>query len=99
MALRRVDPLAPRGPVYVNFDVSLQEQKLESLPPMPDVTRYAVPQSGAPSRELVAEAARLLANAKRPVMLAGRCSRSLDAWNARVALAEALDAKVADRAE
>jgi acetolactate synthase-1/2/3 large subunit len=85
---------APRGPVYVNFDVSLQEQQLESLPPMPEVTRYAVPQPAGPSRELVAEAARLLSNAKSPVMLAGRCSRSIDAWNARVALAEKLDIPV-----
>jgi acetolactate synthase-1/2/3 large subunit len=85
---------APRGPVYVNFDVSLQEQKLESLPPMPDVTRYAVPRPASPPGELVAEAARLLANAKRPVMLAGRCSRSLDAWNGRIALAEKLEIPV-----
>src|SRR5687768_9986025 len=32
---------APRGPVYVNLDVSIQEQKLEVLPPLPEVGRYA----------------------------------------------------------
>ncbi len=85
---------APRGPVYVNFDVSLQEQQLEALPPMPDVTRYAVPKPAQPAPELIAEAARLLSNAKRPVMLAGRCSRNLDAWNARIALAEKLNIPV-----
>jgi thiamine pyrophosphate-dependent acetolactate synthase large subunit-like protein len=81
---------APRGPVYVNLDVSIQEQRLESLPALPDVSRYPVPQSPAPAPELVNQAARLLAEAKNPVMLAGRCSRSIDAWNARVALAEKL---------
>ena len=85
---------APRGPVYVNLDVSIQEQQLESLPPLPELSRYAVPKPARPPADLLAEAARLLSNAKRPVMLAGRCSRSLDAWNARVALAEKLDIPV-----
>ncbi|HUP93513.1 MAG TPA: thiamine pyrophosphate-dependent enzyme [Burkholderiales bacterium] len=85
---------APRGPVYVNLDVSIQEQKLESLPAMPELSRYAPPPAVQPTAALVAEAARLLSNAKRPVMLAGRCSRSMDAWNARVALAEKLDIPV-----
>src|SRR5215217_2664731 len=70
---------APRGPVYVNFDVSIQEQNLDALPPLPDLARFRVPQPAQASRELVAEAARLLSNAKNPVMLAGRCSRSMDA--------------------
>jgi thiamine pyrophosphate-dependent acetolactate synthase large subunit-like protein len=81
---------APRGPVYVNLDVSIQEERLESLPALPDVSRYPVPRSPKAAPELVEEAARLLAGAKHPVMLAGRCSRSLDAWNARVSLAEKL---------
>jgi acetolactate synthase-1/2/3 large subunit len=85
---------APRGPVYVNFDVAIQEQKLDSLPPVPDVTRYAVPAPAQPSAALVAEAARLLSNAKNPVMLVGRGSRSMSAWNARIALAEKLNIPV-----
>jgi acetolactate synthase-1/2/3 large subunit len=85
---------APRGPVYVNLDVSIQEQKLEGLPAAPDVTRYPVPALAQPAADLVAQAARLLSGAKRPVMLAGRCSRSLEAWNARIALAEKLEIPV-----
>jgi thiamine pyrophosphate-dependent acetolactate synthase large subunit-like protein len=85
---------APRGPVYVNLDVSIQEEKLESLPPMPAVERFAAPQPAQPSADLVAQAARLLSNAKSPVMLAGRCSRSVEAWNVRVALAEKLNMPV-----
>src|SRR4051812_12822988 len=68
---------APRGPVYVNFDVALQEQKLDALPPLPDPARYPVPQPTEPAAHLVSEASRLLDEAKRPVMLAGRCSRSM----------------------
>jgi thiamine pyrophosphate-dependent acetolactate synthase large subunit-like protein len=85
---------APRGPVYVNFDVTIQEQTLDSVPPIPDVTRYAVPAPAQPPASLVAEAARLLSSAKKPVMLAGRGSRSVDAWNARIALAEKLNIPV-----
>jgi thiamine pyrophosphate-dependent acetolactate synthase large subunit-like protein len=85
---------APRGPVYVNLDVGLQEEALESFPTLPDVSRYPAPRSPQPELESLAAAARLLSNAKNPVMLAGRCSRSLDAWNARIALAEKLEIPV-----
>jgi thiamine pyrophosphate-dependent acetolactate synthase large subunit-like protein len=85
---------APRGPVYVNLDVTIQEQKLQALPAMPQVERYPVPQAAQPSAELVAQAAQLLSSAKNTVMLAGRCSRSIEAWNARIALAEKLDIPV-----
>jgi len=48
-----------------------------------------------PSADLVRKAADLLTAAKRPLILPGRVSRDLDAWNRRVQLAEALDARVA----
>jgi thiamine pyrophosphate-dependent acetolactate synthase large subunit-like protein len=85
---------APYGPVYVNLDCTLQESKLAALPELPDVSRYAPPAPVQPAPETVAVAAKLLSEAKNPVMLAGRCSRSLDAWNARVALAEKLNLRV-----
>jgi thiamine pyrophosphate-dependent acetolactate synthase large subunit-like protein len=43
---------------------------------------------------MVKEVATSLRNAKSPVILAGRASRNVEAWNARVALAESVDAKV-----
>ncbi len=85
---------APRAPVYVNLDVSIQEEKLDALPAMPDVARYAPPPAVQPGSAEIEAAARLLSTAKNPVMLAGRGSRSLTAWNARVALAEKLDMRV-----
>jgi thiamine pyrophosphate-dependent acetolactate synthase large subunit-like protein len=54
---------------------------------MPQVT------TAAPA-ELVREAAAMLKGAKQVLILAGRASRDLQAWNARVALAEALNARV-----
>ncbi len=85
---------APRGPVYINLDASVQEAKIGALPAMPDVGRYRAPQPAHPARELVANAARLLSGAKNPVILAGRASRSLEGWNARIELAEKLNAPV-----
>ena len=85
---------APRGPVYVNLDAGLQEAPLDApLPPI-DATRFMPPAPVAPPPSAIAQAASLLRAAKRPVILAGRASRSLPAWNARVALAETLGARV-----
>jgi len=85
---------APMGPVYINLDAEMQEAKLpEPLPPI-DVARYIPHAQPSASPELIKEAAALLKAAKHPVMLVGRVSRSLDGWNDRIALAEAINAKV-----
>jgi thiamine pyrophosphate-dependent acetolactate synthase large subunit-like protein len=85
---------APRGPVYVNLEVALQEMKLAAFPALPDAARYASPPPVQPAPELVATAAKWLSAAKRPVILAGRCSRSIEGWKLRIALAEKLNAAV-----
>ena len=85
---------APKGPVYVNLDVGLQEAALDK--PLPDVdARRFRPQltTGAPQAQ-IAKLAELLAGATNPVLLMGRVTRDLDAWNARVRLAESIDARV-----
>jgi thiamine pyrophosphate-dependent acetolactate synthase large subunit-like protein len=85
---------APKGPVYINLDAEMQESKLvEPLPPI-DVARFMPPAAPSASPELVEKAAAMLKAAKQPVMAVGRVSRSLDGWNDRVALAEAINAKV-----
>jgi thiamine pyrophosphate-dependent acetolactate synthase large subunit-like protein len=96
-AFLRADMLmraAPRAPVYVNLDAALQEQRLPEMPPIPDPARFRGPSPPAPSAAAVAEAAALLCAATRPVILAGRVSRDPAAWARRVALAEALSARV-----
>jgi len=85
---------APQGPTYVNLDASMQEAKLAE-PVLPiDAQRYMPPVESAPSTEAIKRAVKLLRAAKRPVILAGRVSRSLEAWNERVQLAERLTARV-----
>jgi thiamine pyrophosphate-dependent acetolactate synthase large subunit-like protein len=85
----------PCGPTYINLDAEVQEGKLPTpLPPI-DVKRYMPQTVTAPGAEQVKQAADLLVNAKKPLILMGRVSRNIDDWNRRVQLAEALDARVA----
>jgi thiamine pyrophosphate-dependent acetolactate synthase large subunit-like protein len=85
---------APCGPVYICLDTTLQEMALQELPPEPEVARYRAPLPAAPAPDLIARAAKLLAEAERPVILMGRVSRDTDAWRRRVELAELLHATV-----
>jgi thiamine pyrophosphate-dependent acetolactate synthase large subunit-like protein len=87
---RQIALTAPRGPVYVNLDVSLQEDPIAEMPPLPDLARYRVPEPVFPSTGQVDRVAALLSGARRPVLLCGRVSRSLEAWTARVSFAEKL---------
>ncbi|MBW8905003.1 MAG: thiamine pyrophosphate-binding protein, partial [Betaproteobacteria bacterium] len=84
----------PCAPTYINLDAALQESKIGALPPLPEVSRFARPDPVQPTPEALRRAAQLLAGARNPGILAGRVSRSLDGWKARVALAEKLQAKV-----
>ena len=91
---RWIAEMAPQGPVYVNLDAGMQEAPLAApLPPL-DVARLAPAVRQKPHPELVRRAAGTLAAAQRPVILAGRVSRSLAAWRQRIGLAEALGARV-----
>jgi thiamine pyrophosphate-dependent acetolactate synthase large subunit-like protein len=91
---RQIATTAPQGPVYICFDAALQESKLAKKPLQPDASRYLAPQPARPSDELLAQAAAMLSNAKRPVILMGRVNREEKAWAERVALAETLNAQV-----
>ncbi len=85
---------APMAPVYVNLDAAMQEAVLtEPLPPL-DVVRFAPAIIAAAPPAAVAQAVTMLSEAKRPVLLIGRVAGDMGAWDARVALAEILDARV-----
>ncbi|MEN3278413.1 MAG: benzoylformate decarboxylase [Massilia sp.] len=91
---KQIATTAPQGPVYVCFDAALQESRLSQAPALPDPSRYLAPMPARPADELVARAAELLSNARRPVILAGRVSRDTEGWKQRVQLAELLNAEV-----
>ncbi len=84
----------PCGPTFVCLDVTWQEQALDRAPRIPDAARFAAGPRPGPAAGAAAEAARLLASAERPVLLFGRGSRAQADWDARVALAERLGARV-----
>jgi thiamine pyrophosphate-dependent acetolactate synthase large subunit-like protein len=84
----------PKGPVYINFDLALQEDEISELPPPPALARYRPPASPEPAGPVLQQAAQWLAGARRPLLLAGRGSRDPEAWRRRVALAEAIGARV-----
>lgn len=84
----------PAAPTYVCLDVSVQERRLQTMPEFPDPKRYAAPSTSVPPRDDIAAAAVLLADARNPMLLLGRLSRSPRDWARRVALAERLGARV-----
>jgi benzoylformate decarboxylase len=81
---------APTGPVFVSLPVNLMEERAEmELPP---ITRIG--QRGRGDRAKITEAARVLAQAKNPVIIAGDgCARS-GALEAVASLAEKIAARV-----
>jgi thiamine pyrophosphate-dependent acetolactate synthase large subunit-like protein len=85
---------APRGPVYINLNLELQEDEVAALPPSPETARFVPPASLEPAGPALHRAAELLAHAERPVILMGRASRDPEGWQGRVELAEAIGAKV-----
>jgi thiamine pyrophosphate-dependent acetolactate synthase large subunit-like protein len=84
----------PQGPVYINFDAELQESKVSEPLPSIDPARYMPQVATTAPAEMIKQAAAMLKGAKQVLILAGRASRSEEVWNARVALAEALGARV-----
>jgi thiamine pyrophosphate-dependent acetolactate synthase large subunit-like protein len=89
----------PQGPVYVNLDADMQEAALEKPLPAIDIRRYMPPVAPAPAADQIKQAAAWLKGGKRKVILAGRVSRDVGAWNERVALADAIGAYVCTSAK
>jgi thiamine pyrophosphate-dependent acetolactate synthase large subunit-like protein len=85
---------APRGPTYVVLDAGLQEERLAAPLPSFDVRRSTPAVAAGAAPEAIDRIRAMLDKARRVVILAGRASRSTEAWSARVALAERLGARV-----
>jgi thiamine pyrophosphate-dependent acetolactate synthase large subunit-like protein len=85
---------APMGPTYVCLDAALQESPLDGPMALPDPKYFPVAAAPGPDAEGLARATATLKAAKKVVILAGRVSRDEQDWTRRIALAEALNAKV-----
>jgi len=59
----------PRGPVYLCFDVELQEARLPDDFVLPDLSRFQVPASPGGNPETVKQAAKALMEAESPVII------------------------------
>jgi len=86
----------PRGPIYMCYDAWLQEQPLDHDVPLPPTTAQKVPSPLAADPNSLQKAARMLAGAKRPVILAEFVGREPAGFHALVELAETLGAPVYD---
>lgn len=81
----------PRGPVYIALDAALQEDRVEAPVPLGDLSRIATPGSRlAPEPAALAELARELCTAERPVMVLGYPGRDPGSFDVLVQLAEAV---------
>ena len=84
---------APQGPVYINLDAEMQEAQARRTAAAD--RRGAATARASPTRRSARGDPRsgraLRKAAKRPVILAGRRLARRGGWNARVALAEALE--------
>ena len=85
----------PSGPVYVNLDVSVQEQEITTPPQLDSFAHFPTPDDAEPPRAALNSALDLLKNAKRPLIFCGRGSRCEGEWNERIAWAERLNARTA----
>lgn len=83
----------PPAPVYVCFDAAVQEEPFDGDVSV-DMSRYAPVAESDPAADSVTTAAKLLTQAHRPLILAGRVSRDQHEWSRRIQLAERLGAEV-----
>ncbi|HZM45852.1 MAG TPA: thiamine pyrophosphate-binding protein [Burkholderiales bacterium] len=86
----------PQGPVYMCYDAWLQEQPLDHDVPLPPRDSMPVPAQFTADPSALARAADMLAEAKRPVILAEFVGRDPRGFEALVELAETLGAPVYD---
>jgi acetolactate synthase-1/2/3 large subunit len=80
----------PKGPVYLCFDVELQESPLPADFQLPDLTRYRPPPPPAGNAEAIAAAAQALLEAQWPVMVVEGLGRTPSGPGAVQSLAELL---------
>jgi acetolactate synthase I/II/III large subunit len=87
----------PMGPVAIALDGGLQQAPIHENGERLYIPRYVATSPPQGDSGAVREAARLLADAERPVIVVDRAARSADGMKLIVELAEALQAPVVDQ--
>ena len=90
----RVATTGQMGPVVIMADIDLQEDAIHGKPPTIPKLRPTLPLQG--DTGALQEAAKLLLNAKNPVIMADRAARNQEGVKALVKLSESLQAPVID---
>jgi thiamine pyrophosphate-dependent acetolactate synthase large subunit-like protein len=90
----RIAMTEPRGPVYICYDVDLQEEAIASPMVLPNVSRFQPPTPVAADPDALREAAALLCAANWPVIVADAVGRHAEALPWLTRLAELLGAPV-----
>lgn len=93
----RVAMTEPKGPVYLCFDLDLQEARLPEALEAPAPDRYRPPTPLQAEQGAIEEAAAWLSEAENPVVIADYLGRHPQAMLSLVELAETLGAAVVDR--
>lgn len=86
----------PGGPVYLCYDVDIQEERVPEGFMAPDITAYGTPESPSASPAVIERVAALLREARRPVILAGFVGETDAGFAALGKLAKATGAAVVD---
>src|SRR5262245_34508884 len=88
----------PYGPVMMSLDAGLQQEPMHPRTgeATPSIPKYTPPSPPAGEMGAVREAAKLLANAERPVIVVDRAARTENGVRLLVQLAETLQARVVD---
>ncbi len=87
----------PHGPVAISLDAGLQQEPNHSNGERLYIPRYVPTSPPAGDYGAVREAARMLANAERPVIVVDRAARTPNGIKLLIELAEALQAAVVDQ--
>jgi thiamine pyrophosphate-dependent acetolactate synthase large subunit-like protein len=87
----------PYGPVAMSLDAGLQQEPIKNNGEKLYIPKYVPTSPPAGESGAVKEAARLLANASNPVIVADRAARSQNGVRMLVELAELLQARVIDQ--
>ncbi|HLF80041.1 MAG TPA: thiamine pyrophosphate-dependent enzyme [Dehalococcoidia bacterium] len=90
----RIAMTEPYGPVYLCYDVGLQEEPVTGPITLPDVSRFRPPAPVGADPDALREAAALLAGAQWPVIVADAVGRHKEALPVLAQLAETLAAPV-----